>query len=322
MSRTKRIILALVIVFVLIATALTVTVAVLFNTTLEKIGISDKKLINGKSLADMKLQDYTPKDLYPLVKSLFRDNSSLVNYSPASSDRQALDKAFETSSIATLLTGIRYSRLIYSSATFSNERLLVFTDKQLSALLNNVVRQAPSDVLLSTSAAILEYLGVKAIKEVLDCLVEYNVTVEQVRLTAKDGTPHLKLLLSMDISKHAEGVHVVFLGDLNPKVYVGLDYSVNVTSDGEIDLTYVSLSVNGKDPDLSEKVLDGLFIALNKSKTKKPMSTKSLADGVASFLAVIFEHVGVIGDATSAGMSGVDTAKRTISFVAAASADA
>ena len=315
MTRTKRVLLALVIVFVLLATVFATVFAVLFNTTFEKMGLSDKQILNGKSLADMHLQDYTPKDLAPLAKSLFRDNSSLIQYSPAKEDKQALDSAFEKSDIATL-TGIHYSRLIYRSATFPNARLLLFTDRQLSTMLNNVVKQAPDDILLSTSAEILEFLGVRAIKDVLDCLEEYEVTVEQLQLTSMDGTPHMEMLLSLDISKHTEGVRIPLMGKLNPKVYVALNYSVAVTAQGEIDLSYASLSVNGKDTELSERVLDGLFVALSSSESSTPMSTKSLAEGVASFVGVVFEHVGRVGNGTLFGMSGVDTQSRTVCFVA------
>ena len=312
MSRAKRVILALVIVFVLIATAVAIVIGVLFNTTFEKMGVSDKPVLNGKSIADMKLEQYTPKDLMPLAKSLFRDSSSVVNYAPSTGDRQALDSVYMLSSIASL-TGIHYSRLIYTSATFANVKILALTDKQLSALLNNVVRQAPNDILLSPTAELLEYLGVKAIKDVLDCIVEYDVTVEQMKLTAVDKAPHMQLLLSMDISKHTEGVRVPLMGKLDPKVYVALDYVVGVSVEGAIELSFVSLSVNGKDPAISERVLDGLFIALSKGT---PMTTKSLAKGLASFLGVIFEHVGVIGNGTTIGASGLNVDNKTIYFVA------
>ncbi|MCH5156499.1 MAG: hypothetical protein J1G02_01315 [Clostridiales bacterium] len=313
MLRIKRVILALVIVFVILTTVFAILFAVLYNTTFDKMGFSDKPILNGKSIADMKLSSYTPKDLMPLAKSLFKDNSSLVKYAPDGSDRQALDDCFNKSDIVTL-TEIRYSRLIYRSAEFYNPRLLLLTDKQLSALLNNVVNQAPSDILLATSAEVLEYLGVKAIKDVLNCLDEYDVTVEQIELT-NGNVPHMQMLLSMDISKHTDGVKVPFFGKLSSKVYVALDYDVNVTTDGEIDLRYVSLSVNGKDSELSEKVLDGLFIAL--SNSDNPMTTQALAKGVAAFVAVVFEHVGRIGNGTVFGLTGVDGANKTICFVAA-----
>lgn len=312
MTRLKRTLLALVIVFVILATTFAIVIAVLYNTTFEKMGLGDKPLINDKSIADMKLQDYTPRDLMPLAKSLFRDNSLLVGYSPTNDDKQTLDNIFDKSDIATL-TDIRYSRLIYRSATFSVPALQTLTDKQLSALLNNVVKQAPTDILLSTSAEVLHYLGVKAIKNVLDCLVEYDVTVEQIELTVEDNTPHFQMLMSMDISKHTQGVSVPLMGKLNPKVYVSLNYVVNVTADGEIDLSYESLSVNGKDSELCEKVLDGLFIALSNGDGN-PMSTQALAQGIAAFVAVVFEHVGRIGNGTSFGMCGVDVTNRAICF--------
>lgn len=315
MTRTKRVILALVSVIVVVVIVATIVIAVLYNTTFEKMGLSNKAVLNGKTISDMNLQDYTPRDLAPLVKSLFKDNSALVKYPPQSDDMQVVNKAFEKSDIAGL-TEIHYSRLIYRSATFLDSRLLLFTDKQLSALLNKVVKQAPNDLLLSTSADILEFLGVRAIKDVLACLEEYDVTVEQIQLTAQDGKPHLQMLLSLDISKHTQGVRVPFLGSLNPHVYVALDYSLNVTVDGKIDLTFVSLSVNGKDPELSEKVLDGLFVALNNSDIGNLMTTQSLADGVAAFVGVVFEHIGFVGnDAAGSLLPGVDTTNKTICFV-------
>ena len=313
MSRIGRNVLIIVLVFAILIAACVVTVCVLFNKTFEQLGVSDKPILNGKSIADMKLECYKPKDVWPLAKSLFRDNSSLVDYAPTSDDRAAVDSAFALSSISGL-TGVQYSKLIYRSASFVNSRLLILTDRQLCALLNSTVKQAPSDLLLSTGADILEFLGSREIKQILDVLEEFDVTVEQIKLTSEADTPHFEMLISLDISKYAQDFSAPFLGRLNSRVYATVNYCLNVDENGFVNLYSPVVLVNGKDADLSRTVLDGLFIAMNEDENSDPMSTNSLTDGISAFVGVVFEHVGCIGNGVSYGLVGVDAANRTIFF--------
>ena len=309
MTRKGRILLAILLVFVVIVAACAVTVAVLFSRTFEQLGLGDKPLVNGKSLADMQLEQYTPKQVYPLAKSLFRDNRSLVKYAPEASDLAAVDNAFEYTSID-FVWGVQYSNLIYRSASFAKSTQLVLSDKQLCALLNNVVKQAPDDVLLSTSAEILAYLGSKQIKDILDILQQYDVTIEQIRLLDKDGTSHMELLISLDISAYTQDASVAFAKKLNPRIYAYIDYRLDVSDTGIVNLSNPQLSVNGKDVEISQAVLDGLFVALDSSD----ISTKTVTQGISAFIAVVLEHVGRVGTETQYGMCGVNMAKRTIRF--------
>ena len=321
MSRIWRVFLAIAIVLVVIFAAAAVTISVLFGKTFEEIGISNEPLLNGKSIADMQLQHYKPKEIWPLASSLFRNNSSLVNYAPSSDELTATNKIFAQSSIKNKLNAVvQYSKLIYESATFYDQTivasgLLVLTDKQLCAVLNSTVKQAPNDLLLKTSADILDFLGSRQIKQILDLLEEFDVTVEQIRLFEKDEVPHLQILMSLDISQQTKDLYVPFLGRPNPRVYVDVDYCLSVTETGFISLSTPMLSVNGQDAALSRAVLDGLFIALA-DEGADPMTTQSLADSVAAFVGVVFEHVGSVGNNTSLGMSGVDATAHTLCFVA------
>ncbi|MCH5152040.1 MAG: hypothetical protein J1F65_05240 [Clostridiales bacterium] len=315
MSRIGRRLLIFLLVLVILFAACAVTVAVLFNKTFEQLGVSDVPLINGKTIADMNLEGYKPVDVWPLAKSLFKDNSSLMDYAPNDDDLAAVNNIFKTSSISLGLTGVHYSELIYSSATFVNSRLLIFTDKQLCALLNSVVKQAPNDLLLSAGGEILAYLGSKEIKEILDLLEEFDVTVEQIKLLSEDDTPHLELLISLDISKYTQDFYLPVLGKINSRIYVTVNYRLNVDENGFIKLYSPVLFVNGNDAKLSQAVLDGLFIAMNNDENSDPMSTKSLTDGVSAFVGVVFEHVGCIGNGSSYGLMGVDVTNRTICLV-------
>ena len=313
MSRIGRSLLVLLLVLVLIVALCAVIVYVLLNQTFEQLGVSEAPLINGKSIADMKLEGYKPIEVLPLAKSLFTDNGSLVNYVPSNDDTEAVDEVFKQSDINTL-TGVHYSRLIYKSANFPTVRLLELTDKQLCALLNSTVKQAPSDLLLSTSAEILAYLGSKQIKDILDILEQFDVTVEQIKLLNKADVPHMELLISLDISQYAQGFYVPFWGEMNSRVYVNIDYCLNVSDAGIISLDSPVLSVNGKDAELSQKVLDGLFIAMNNDENSDPISTNSLAEGVSAFIGVVFEHVGHVGNGLNLGACGVNVQNRTIRF--------
>ena len=313
MSRRRRRILAVLLALVIIVALLAVVVVVLLYQPFDKLGLSDKPLINGKTLADMKLESYKPIELLPLAKSLFRDNGHLVDYAPGSSDLAAVDGVFAQSSIAGLIE-VHYSKLIYKSAKFASNRLLIFTDKQLCALLNSTVKQAPSDLLLSTSAEILAFLGSKQIKDILDVLEDFDVTIEQIKLFSKDDTPRLELLISLDVSKYTKDISVPFWGKMNSRVYLDIGYRLNVSDTGDVDLDSPVLSVNGKDAELSQAVLDGLFIAMNKNENSDPISTNSLTKGVSAFIGVVLEHVGYVCNGTSYGMSGVNLTNRTICF--------
>ena len=299
---------------VLLFAACAVTVAVLFNKTFEQLGVSDVPLLNGKTIADMKLESYKPIDVWPLAKSLFKDNSSLVDNAPNSDDLAAVDGIFEQSSISSVLMGIQYSQLIYRSASFVNSRLLIFTDKQLCALLNSTVKQAPNDLFLSAGGEILSHFGSEEVKQILDLLEEFDVTVEQIKLLSEDGTPHFEMLISLDISKYTQDFSLPFLDKMNPRIYVTVNYRLDVDENGFINLNSPVLSVNGNDAELSCAVLDGLFIAMNNDENSDPISTKMLTEGVSAFVGVVFEHVGSIGNGSSYGLTGVDVTNRNICF--------
>ena len=290
-------------------------ITLIFCLPLKSLGLSSTVVLNEKTVADMKLEDASISQLLPLAKSLFQDNSRLANYVPTGDDVTAANVKFAASS-ANQLGRIQYSTLIYKRAVFVESKPLTFTDRQLAAMLNQTVKQAPDDALLSTSAEVLEFLGSRAIKDVLDCLETYDVTVEQVKLASNGNLTTFDVLLSLDISQFAEGVKVPVFGELQSRVYVKLSYALGVSRAGKIQLSDGKLSVNGKNAAICEKVLDGLLIAINDDGNGEPYTAKTFIDGIAAFTQVVFEHVGDVGrSALNKGMSGVDADNSTITFI-------
>ena len=290
-------------------------ITLIFCLPLKSFGLSNKVILNEKTVADMKLENVSISQLLPIAKSLFADNSHLVNYAPTDNDVTAADVKFAASSV-NQLGHIQYSTLIYKRAVFVEGKPLAFTDKQLAAMLNQTVKQSPDDVLLSTSADVLEFLGSRAIKTILECLETYDVTVEQVKVGSKGNSPTFEVLLSLDISQFVEGVKVPMFGELQGRVYVKLNYSLDVSVEGKLQLRDGTLSVNGKNTATSQKVLDALLIALNNDENGEPQTSKTFIDGIAAFTQVVFEHVGDIGSSVlKKGMNGVDIGNSTITFI-------
>lgn len=302
-------------IFCAILVVLALVVTLIFCLPLKSLGLSNTVVLNEKTVADMKLEDTSASQLLPLVKSFFTDNSKLVTHAPNDSDVAATDVKFAASSANQLLQ-IQYSSLIYKKAVFVESKALTFDDKQLAVILNKTVKQAPDDVLLSTSAEVLQFLGSRAIKDILDCLETYDVTVEHVKLGSKGNSPTFECLLSLDISQSVQGIQVPLLGVLQDRVYVKLNYALGVSALGKLQLTDGTLSVNGKKAATSEKVLDGLLIALNDDEEGEPQTCATFLEGIAAFVQVVFEHVGYVGSsAQNLGVSGLDVANSSLTFV-------
>ena len=291
-------------------------ITLIFCLPLKSLGMSDKVVLNGKTVADMKLEKASISQLLPLAKSLVRDNSRLVYNAPGSGDFSSTDVKFSESS-ANQLWRIQYSTLIYKQAIFAENKTLLLTDKQLAVVLRKAVQQAPDDLMLSTSAEVLEYLGSRALKDILNCLETFNVTVEHVKMRYKDDLPNFEVLLSLDVSQFTDGVRLPVFGVLQSRVYVKLNYTLGVTHTGKLQLTDGTLSVNGKNAKTSQLVLDGLLIALNGDEGSEPYTAQTFIGGIAAFIQVVFEHIGDIGsDALHKGTSGLDVRDGLILFVA------
>ena len=294
---------------------LALTVAVVLCLPLKSLGLSDRVVLNEKTVAEIKLDDTSIAKLLPLAKSLFADNSSLVTNAPTGDDLTATNAKFASSS-ANQGGKIQYSSLIYKKAIFPDSKQLTFTDRQLAALINQTVKQAPDDLLLSTSAEILNYLGSRAIKDILHFLEVYDVTVEHVKLGSNSSSPTFECLLSLDISQYADGVQLPLFGALQSRVYVKVTYALGVSATGRLQLSDGALSLNGKSSDTSQKVLDALLIAFNNDEDGEPQTSQTFVDGIAAFIQVVFEHVGSVGSgAFSLGMSGVDVANKTLTVI-------
>ena len=302
-------------IFLAILVVLAVIFTVLCCLPLKSLGLSKTVVLNGKTVSDMKLDDVSISQLWPIAKSLFKDNSRLVNNAPDGNDATATDAKFVASSL-NQLGHIQYSTLIYKNATSLTSSKLTLADKQLAVVLNKTVQQAPDDVMLSTSADLLEFLGNRALKDILDCLETFKVTVEQVKLGKKGNSPTFEVLISLDISQYVDNVELSIAKDLQSRVYVTLSYALGVSLTGNLQLTEGKLSVNGKNATISPKVLDGLLIALNGDEDSEPQTSQTFIDGIGAFAQVVFEHVGDVGSsATSKGASGLDVANKTVTFI-------
>ena len=314
-TRKKRVFLTPLCVFVAILLILAIIITLIFCLPLKSLGLSDKVVINEKTVADMRLENVSINQLLPIAKSLFQDNSHLINHAPKESDVTDTDAKFAISS-ANQLGHIQYSTLIYKRAVFVEGKTLTFTDKQLAVLLNKTVKQAPDDLLLSTSAEVLEFLGSRSIRDILDCLETYDVTVEQVKIGSKRNSPTFEVLLSLDVSQFAEGVNVPKFGQLQSHVFVRLNYTLGVTAGGKLQLCNGELSLNGKNATTSQTVLDALLIAFNNDEEGEAKTAQTFIDGIGAFAQVVFEHVGDIGTSVlNKGMSGVDVGNSTITFL-------
>ena len=302
-------------VFLAILAVLALIIVIICSLPLKSLGLSDTVVINGKTIADLKLDDASISQLWPIAKSLFNDNSSLVDYGFDNSDVATTDSKF-TASSANQLGTVQYSTLIYKNATYPSHSAVTLSDKQLAVVLGKAVEQAPDDLMLSTSADVLEYLGNRALKDVLDCLETFNVTVEQVKMGSKGNSPTLEVLISLDISQYVKDIDVPVLGALQSHVYATLTYALGATKSGNLQLTDGELSINGKNAATSQKVLDGLLIALNDDEDSEPQNSQTFIDGIATLTQVVFEHVGDVGtSALNKGASGLDAINKTITFI-------
>ena len=314
-TRKKRSPLTPLFVFLAILVVLALIFTILCCIPLKSLGLSDTVVLNGKTIADLKLDDVSVSRLWPIAKSLFTDNSRLVDYPHDASDVASTNSKFAASS-ANQLGTVQYSTLIYKNATFATGSALTLTDKQLAVVLDKAVKQAPDDLMLSTSADVLEYLGSRSLKDVLDCLETFNVTVEQVKMGSKSNSPTFEVLISIDISQYVKDVDLSILGTLQSRVYVTLTYALGATQTGNLQLKDGELSVNGKNAAMSQKVLDGLLIALNDDANGAPQTSQTFIDGIAAFAQVVFEHVGDVGTSIfNKGASGLDATNKTITFI-------
>lgn len=287
------------------------TVAVLLlNLSPKQLGIADEEILNGKSIADMDLQDVKLIEALPIAKSLCSDNSKLIDYPPQKQDVIAVDSVFTDSSLTTLIQPL-YSSLIYRTARFNSRNHLVLTDKQLAALINKVIQQTPTDPVLSTIGDLLEFLQSSVLKDVLYYLEYYEVTFEQLKLVDCANTARMQIALSMNISQYVDGVSLPLFGKMNGKIYALLDYSADVSIGGKLRLKDATLSVNGKNAELSERLLNGLFIAL--AGDSEPMTVATVTDGIALFIRTVLEHVGKL-EGGILGSSGINTANSTLTF--------
>ena len=295
-----------------ILVVLALIISLIFSLSLKSLGMSDKFVLNGKTVADMKLESASLGKLLPLAKSFLKDNSRLADNAPSSTDLTSTDVKFAASSV-NQQGSIKYSSLIYKNVIFDDNKTVTFGDKQLAVALRKAVEQAPDDVLLSTSADVLEFLGNRALKDILNCLETFDVTVEHVKL---GHSSTLEVLLSLDISKFVGELKVPMFGVMQSRVYLKLNYALGVSTSGKLQLTDGTLSVNGKSAATSQMVLDGLLIALNTDEDSEPNNSKTFIDGIATFTQVVFEHIGDIGSgALNKGISGVNLSNLTISFV-------
>ena len=312
--RKKRRFLTSLCIFLAILVVLALIITLIFCLPLKSLGMSDKVILNGKTVADMKLENCSVSQLLPIAKSLFKDNSRLVDNAPRSDDSLATDVKFAASS-ANQLGKISYSSLIYKNAIFTDNVKVTLTDRQLAVVLNKAVEQAPDDEVLSTSADLLQFLGSRALKDILVCLETFDVTVEHVKLGSKGNSPTFEVLLSFDVSQFVDSVNLPILNALHSRVYIKLNYTLGVSSTGKLQLTDGALSVNGKSASTSQVVLDALLIALNKDDGE-PNTSQTFIDGIAAFAQVVLAHVGSIGSsALNNGMSGVDLNNATVTFV-------
>ncbi len=232
----------LVTILVLIVFVLTLVWA-FNNVTLNKLGLGDIEIMEGKTINDLGLGDYKIKDLLDAFKSLTGevDESQIVIDPPTYED-----KTITTNNLSnyTSLEGsggeIVWADIIGDSPLYTESmQELVFTEQQIAVIYDEILSSASENNTLS----------------------EYNARVRSVKiLSDTEGNYYASIVLSIDITEIKEAISsAIPFAQLGNTLYITANVNLSVTDEGVLQSQEGTISINGQSTEISNTLLNAIL---------------------------------------------------------------
>lgn len=287
----------------------------LLNNTPRSLNLASVK-INNYTLEQLGIADVTLGEVVNFAKSLTTEHSQneIAPEAYAAADKKAADDKFQN---IPLLGKIQYKDLLYMSAQSTTlnplAQPLVLGYGEVAYVVDSALHQFYN----STEANVLEE-GVEAIT----VLKSLDASVVQTTFSLQNSQIFLTSVLRLNIAD--------YVADLNKQLPFGLriadtlfctltnqiqiDDSGKITNEG-----FVSVVINDQDAEMSEIVLNALFMLISEEGSE-PLSCEKIAGYVCIVESILCGHVGGIGtknefSVNTYGSNGIDFETQKITFL-------
>ena len=289
----------------------------LLNNTPRSLNLANVK-INNYTLEQLGIADVTLGEVVTFAKSLTTEHSQseIAPEAYTAADKKAADDKFQNTKIA-LLGKIQYKNLLYMSAQSTTldplAQPLVLGYGEVAYVVDSALHQFYN----STEANVLEE-GVEAIM-VLKLL---DASVVQTTFSLQNSQIFLTSVLRLNIAE--------YVSDLNKQLPFGLRIAdtlfCTLTNQIKIDDTgkitnegFVSVVINDQDAEMSEIVLNALFMLIAEEGSE-PLSCEKIDGYVCIVESILCGHVGGIGtknefSVNTYGSNGIDFETQKITFL-------
>lgn len=231
------------------------------NTTIGELGLGKVKLIN----------------IYSGFKSLSKtkESSIVANGFNEQTEKSNADVNFDNSSVN---RSENYTSILYSPVYYDDVYLIEFNDKTLAFILNDIIINSVDD-------------------SNIDFLQKANIQLKELSINQIDSNYSLHVVCKMDITEHAKSIKkdLGFLKNIIsiPNVlYLVCDYDIAVSSDGVLQLTGNSITINGKDKPVNNAILE-----IATKQVSNDALTTDILDKISYLIENVINNLGSVGSA-------------------------
>ncbi len=232
-----KLIIGLVIFLVFTCIVLLIIGIILINMTPNKLKVGDKQIINGKSCNDLGIGDIKIKTMINDFNDIKDKKNVVTNPIDGSKANEEMDPIFTTFD---LITDDKYDfEKLYSIGLDSHQtHYYEYSDTTIAYILNNSLSYMQGDAGTLTdfnfSIAEISFYGNKK-----EMRVVYKVDISEFKKNLEKAIPSF-------VSR--------FIG-MPKEVYLVSYYSVEITSEGTLDLTYKNIFINDVDTPFANAIL-------------------------------------------------------------------
>ena len=231
------------------------------NTTIGELGLGKVKLIN----------------IYSGFKSLSKtkESSIVANGFNEQTEKSNADVNFDNSSVN---RSENYTSILYSPVYYDDVYLIEFNDKTLAFILNDIIINSVDD-------------------SNIDFLQKANIQLKELSINQIDSNYSLHVVCKMDITEHAKSIKkdLGFLKNIIsiPNVlYLVCDYDIAVSSDGVLQLTGNSITINGIDKPVNNAILE-----IATKQVSNDALTTDILDKISYLIENVINNLGSVGSA-------------------------
>lgn len=288
-----------------------------FNSTPEAIGLGGISLGGNNTVSSIGLGQIKISELWTLFKSL---GKGVYTYSddqaPTQADATSADTMAEQWNLGKKGDDVYYAKLFVQYPAVCDAAAInplaqnnyTLTAQQTAYVFNSALSQFYTDSKVIVDIA--EASGIQSLKDLvatLEILQNLDVSICAMRFVGDGNGITMKLAVSVDVSDYVKELNIPFV-QLANVVYADFDVKATVDSDGKLQGTFSSVSVNGNNRDTSLAVLDAVFKVL--ATDGEPLTTSQICGYATTAISYLCQRIGCIQN--------IDLANGTIKFVSAA----